>query len=117
MQQQLHGEGEAPSLRSRAGWLGLQVSGSLQEAAARPGRFCLPSLAQEGTRSCAEEAEAAGQREGKGPVVPPQRQSPAERASEPRTKATHRSSAYRNIVYLQAGKPFVFKSSFWLGGD
>lgn len=51
LQHQLQGEGKAPSLQSQTGCLALQVSGSLQETAARPGCYCLPSTAQEGTQT------------------------------------------------------------------
>lgn len=51
LQHQLGGEGKAPSLGSQTGCLALQVSGSLQETAARPGCYCLPSLAEEGTQT------------------------------------------------------------------
>lgn len=119
LQHQLGGEGKAPSLGSQTGCLALQVSGSLQETAARPGCYCLPSLAEEGTQTAKPRKQRQRGSGGEGGLLLSghRDRTGSEKSRVLHTKATQRSSAYKNIVFLRAEKPFMLKLSFCLGGD
>lgn len=94
--------GRGPFLRPQPGWPALQVSGGLQETAARSGAAAHQhSLG--GTRSKPREGRAAG--------------GGRQKIKHTAHKATQRSSAYKNIAFLQAEKPFMFKFSFCPGHD
>lgn len=117
LQHQVQGKGKAPSLWSQTGWLALQVSGNLQEAAARPGCYCLPSRAQEGTQTPSEGSKGSGMVEWKGPAVQPwgtaRQQYQAQSNSEVKCLQEHCSPPGSEALQPTA----VFKFSFCLGKE
>lgn len=96
-------------------WMsGSQVSGSLQEAQAGQGVAVYPAGLRREHKQLRQGSRGSGMgREG---TVQPWGQPGRESGTE-HTKATQRSSVDKNIVFLQAVKPFMFRCLLCPGGD
>lgn len=118
-ERQMHQNGDlsaaaAASRRGKGpqtGCLVLQVSGSLQEAAVRPGCYCLPNMAQGGTQTEELRKQDSRRAEGKGAWSPALDREPGIEVQQVvHTQKNQRSSAYKMLVYLKSLKPLVFKA-------